>query len=222
MSSTNQTNKFSRFLRNNAALLLLVFCVAAISAVVLAVNISKPTPDTPVGGNPDDPSGSTGETPAPQPVIIKEKVYFAPPVAYTSVSMEFTDDEVLFVFNPTLNQWTTHKGVDLVAGENTPVTAMYDGTVIEVGESYGMGHYIKVDHGENVIATYASLADVQVVSGQTVKKGDKLGVVSTSASYEFSDGAHLHLEVTQNGTSVDPMEYVNGNVYREVEKVVTE
>ena len=225
MSSTNQTNKFSRFLRNNASLLLLVFCVVAISAVVLAVNVGEKTPDTPVGGNPDNPGGTPGgENPGetPKPVIIKEKVYFVSPVAYQSVSMEFTDDEVLFVFNPTLNQWTTHKGVDLVASENTPVTAMYDGTVIEVGESYGMGHYIKVDHGENVIATYASLADVQVVNGQTVKQGDKLGVVSTSASYEFSDGAHLHLEVTQNGTSVDPMEYVDGKVYREIEKTVTE
>ena len=223
MSSTNQTNKFTRFLRNNAALLLLVFCVVAISAVVIAVSVTGDDPNTPVGGNPNDQIG--GDTPVddtPNPVIVKEKIYFSAPVAYQSVGMQYTSEEVLFVFNPTLNQWATHNGVDLIATENTPVTAMYDGTVVEVGESYGMGHYIKVDHGENVIATYASLADVQVVAGQVVSKGEKLGAVSTTASYEFADGAHLHLEITQNGEHVDPMAYVNGEIYREVEKVVTE
>ena len=225
MSSTNPTNKFTRFLRNNAALLLLVFCVVAISAVILAVNMGGKNPDTPVGGNPDDTiGGNPSDTPVdkPDPVVITEKVYFQSPVAYTSVGMDYTDNETLFVFNATLNQWSTHNGVDLVAPENTPVSAMYDGTVIEVGESYGMGHYVKVDHGENVIATYASLTDVQVVAGQNVSKGDKLGAVSTTASYEFSDGAHLHLEVSHNGQAVDPMQYVEGNVYREVQKTVTE
>ena len=223
MNSTNQTNKFTRFLRNNSALLLLIFCVVAISAVVIAVSVTD-TPDAPVGGNPDDnaPVVKDPVDETPKPVIIKEKIYFVSPVAYQSVGMDFTDNELLFVFNSTLNQWSTHMGVDLLATENTPVVAMYDGTVVEVGESYGMGHYIKVDHGQNVVATYASLADIQVVAGQNVSKGEKLGAVSTTASYEFGDGAHLHLEVTENGVAVDPMKYVDGTVYREVEKTVTE
>ena len=73
MNSTNQTNKFTRFLRNNAALLLLVFCVVAISAVVIAVSVTGDNVDTPVGGNP----GGTTDTPVvdkpvedtPKPVI---------------------------------------------------------------------------------------------------------------------------------------------------------
>ncbi len=226
MNSTNQTNKFTRFLRNNAALLLLIFCVVAISAVVIAVSVTDNTPDTPVDGTPDIPDDTpVVDNPVddtPKPVIIKEKIYFASPVAYQSVGMDYTDEELLFVFNATLNQWSTHKGIDLIASENTPVTAMYDGTVIEVGESYGMGHYVKVDHGENVIATYASLSDIQVVAGQNVSKGEKLGAVSTTASYEFSDGAHLHLEVMENGVSVDPMKYVDGTAYREVERTIME
>ena len=54
---------------------------------------------------------------------------------------------------------------------------------------------------------------------KTVKAGEKIGEVSTTASYEFSDGAHLHLEISKNGTAVDPMPYVKGEVYREVEQV---
>lgn len=221
MNSTNQTNKFTRFLRNNAALLLLIFCAVAISAVVIAVSVTGNEPDAPVGGTPEDPVVTPPIVDEkPTPTVITEKVYFASPVAYKSVGMEYTDDQLLFVYNPTLNQWATHKGIDLLAAENSPVTAMYDGTVLEVGESYGMGHYVKVDHGENVVATYASLADVQVVAGQNVAKGDKLGVVSTTASYEFSDGAHLHLEVAKNGEQVDPTDYVEGKIYREITKTV--
>ncbi|HIU90470.1 MAG TPA: M23 family metallopeptidase, partial [Candidatus Fimimonas merdipullorum] len=58
--------------------------------------------------------------------------------------------------------------------------------------------------------------EVSVVEGQQVQKGEKIGVVSTTASYEFSDGAHLHLEVTENGNSVDPTPYVKGEIFREV------
>ena len=44
MNST--PNKFTRFLKNNAALLLIIFCVLAIAAVVLAVTLTD-------GGNND-------------------------------------------------------------------------------------------------------------------------------------------------------------------------
>ena len=98
---------------------------------------------------------------------------------------------------------------------------MYDGTVVDVAETYGMGNSITIDHGNGVVATYASLSNVQVVKGQVVDKGEKIATVSTSASYEFVDGNHLHLEVKKDGVHVDPMPYVNGEVYNEKEIKVT-
>ena len=65
---------------------------------------------------------------------------------------------------------------------------------------------------------FASQDSVKVVKGQTVKKGDVIGSVSSSAGYEFSDGAHLHLEVAVGGKNVDPMPYVKGEIFREVEQ----
>lgn len=221
MNTTKQTNKFTRFLRNNAALLILIFCVLAIAAVVLAVTLTHSNapddsllPDNPVvvDPKPDDKD--------PNPVVKdKIKVYFAAPVTYTKISMEYTDGkDNLFVFNPTLNDWAAHNGVDLVATDGAAVNAMYDGTVIDVKETFAMGNIVTIDHGDNVVATYASLSDVQVVKGQTVKKGDKIGAVSTTASNEFMDGAHLHLEIAVNGSSVDPMPYVKGEIFREIEQ----
>lgn len=220
MNTTKKTNKFTRFLRNNAALLILILCILAIATVVLAVTLTRPNtdtpviPDNPVVGDPDDKDPDNNKP----DIKDKIKVYFTSPIAYTSVGMEYTDGkDSLFVFNSTMNEWASHKAVDLVAADGTAVNAMYDGTVIDVTETFGMGQIVTVDHGDNVVAKYASLSDVQVVKGQTVSKGDKLGSASTTASNEFMDGAHLHLEVSKNGTSVDPMPYIKGEIFREVE-----
>ena len=136
------------------------------------------------------------------------------PVDYTSITMEYSEE--VSVFNKTLNYWSTHKALDLAAADGSKVVAMYDGTVIDVSETYGMGHIVKIDHGNNVVVTYASLSDVEVVKGDVVKQGDTIGAVSVTASYEFLDGAHLHLVVEENGKIVDPTPYVNGEIYREV------
>lgn len=224
MNTTKQPNKFARFIKNNAALLLIIFCVIAIGTVVLVVALTQNNalePDNPVVVDPDDKNPGTDDPVNTDPKTEIVKVYFVSPVEYTKITMDYTDGkELLFVFNQTLNTWKTHNALDLAAADGSDVCAMYDGTVIDVSESYGMGNIVKIDHGENVIATYASLGSVQVTKGQTVKTGDKIGEVSTTASYEFSDGAHLHLEISVDGKTVDPTPYVEGKIYREIEQEV--
>lgn len=218
-SNSKQPSKFSRFLRNNAALLLLIFCVLAIASVILAVTLTQnaETIDDPVTGKPDDEQGNKPDDKPNPPTTQKVDVHFGKPVNYTAVGMEFTFGDDMFVFQSTLNEWSVHKAVDLKAEEGAEVTAMYDGTVIKTGKSFLNGYYVVVDHGENVIATYASIKDVEVSVGDNVKQGDVLGYVSTTAECEYKEGPHLHLEVTENGKQVDPMPYVTGEVFRTIE-----
>ncbi len=222
-NNTKQPSKFTRFLRNNAALLLLIFCVLAITAVVLAVTLSKNepvVPDDPVAGKPEEDKPSDADKPN-QPTTQKVNVYFASPLQYTGVGMEYTfGPDNIMVYSQTLEHWLTHKAVDLKAEAGTAVCAMFDGTVTKATQSYGTGYYVTIDHGDNVVATYQSLADLIVKEGDVVKKGDVIGYVSDSAEYEFMDGPHLHLEVTVNKEYVDPMPYVNGEKYRTVEVAV--
>ncbi|MCH5151997.1 MAG: M23 family metallopeptidase [Clostridiales bacterium] len=223
MNSTKQPSKFRRFLRNNAALLLLIFCVLAITAVVLAVTLTRDAaiPDGPVVNNPNDdkPGNSDPSDDRPNPPVKdKVQVFFKSPVAYTGISLEYTDGvKVKCVYKPTLKEYSAHQALDLLAADNASVTAMFDGTVIESDSTYGIGSYVVIDHGDNVIATYASLTNVQVQKGEVVKQGEVIGYASTSARTEFKDGAHLHLEVTVNGEHVDPTPYVEGKIYREYE-----
>ena len=46
----------------------------------------------------------------------------------------------------------------------------------------------------------------------------KLVEIRDILAEEFGDGAHLHLEVAKDGKSVDPMPYVKGEIFREVEQ----
>ncbi len=214
MNNTNTQNKFVRFLKNNTALLIIIFCALAIAAVVTVVAVTGSAPDIDDDGgaviNPDDDDDK-------EPELIK--VYYKSPLAYTSMGMEFTDGEdLLFVFNNTLNSWKTHQAVDLKAADGTAVTSMFDGTVLSVESEYGMGNIVTIDHGDGVVATYASLGEVKVVKGQVVEQGEQIGTVGTSAAYEFLDGAHLHLEVEVDDQKVDPMPYVNGEIFIEREQ----
>lgn len=220
MNSTRQHNKFTRFLRTHAALLIIIFCVLAITAVVLAVTLTRGAdviPDDPVVSDPGN-DGPGSDKPGTTPPT-KTKVYFRKPLEYVGIDLGFTDGigDNLFVFNPTLGYWGTHNAVDLIAADGTEVVAMYNGLVVDVGEDIEKGHYVTIDHGDRIVATYASLSNIQVVEGQQVKQGDLLGAVSTSAGYECENGAHLHLEVYKNDAVVDPMPYVKGEIFREVE-----
>lgn len=219
-NTKKQPGKFARFLRNNAALLLLIFCVLAITAVVLAVTLTRDTgviPDDPVVVEPNDPStgGNQGDKPT---TPSKVNVYFSSPLNYTEIGLDYTyGPDHLFVWKSTLNEWSAHKAVDLHAAEGTEVKAMYDGTVIKADSTFNNGYFVTVDHGGGVIATYASIKDLEVREGDVVKQGDVLGYVSTTAECEFKEGPHLHLEVAFNGEAVDPMPYVKGEVFRTVE-----
>ncbi|MEE2815713.1 MAG: M23 family metallopeptidase [Actinomycetota bacterium] len=110
-----------------------------------------------------------------------------------------------------------HAGIDLVPGEGAPIQAIADGTVriaTESGGAYGVTIYI--DHvidGQVVTSHYAHMqhGSMQVKAGDKVKVGDVIGHVgNTGRSY----GAHLHFEIIINGSTVDPLPWMQRNAGR--------
>lgn len=96
-----------------------------------------------------------------------------------------------------------HTGVDLEAASGTPVRAVTNGTVVGVnaaGSAYG--NHIVVKYGSGVYALYAHLSSVQVSVGQSVSKGQTIGL---SGSTGNSSGPHLHFELRN-----DPTQYADG------------
>lgn len=95
---------------------------------------------------------------------------------------------------------STHTGQDFAAPIGTPVAAVADGVVTVENRAWA-GRLVRIDHGGGVESWYAHLSKVDVVSGQKISKGDRVGAVGNEGN---SKGPHLHLEVRLDGRAVDP------------------
>lgn len=112
--------------------------------------------------------------------------------------------------NPVTGRSETHKGVD-IAGVfySSNVIAAKAGTVIisQYGSSYG--NYVVVSHGTGNTTLYAHLSKRSVKVGDTVAQGAVLGVTGSTGN---STGPHLHFEITEGGSRVDPLKYLTGYI----------
>jgi murein DD-endopeptidase MepM/ murein hydrolase activator NlpD len=113
-----------------------------------------------------------------------------------------------------------HTGIDYKAATGTNVVAAQAGRVLEVsqrvswGESYGTA--VIVLHRDMTRAIYAHLSKTNVVRGQAVAMGERIGKVGNTGN---STGSHLHFEVRKGnnatgegykyGDDVDPMPYLS-------------
>lgn len=97
-----------------------------------------------------------------------------------------------------------HDGIDFAAPLGTPVLAAADGTVIETAFDDADGNYVKVQHADGYVTIYKCLNEYTVAEGDTVSQGQQLGAVGSTG---HSTGPHLHFELRQNGTPIDPALY---------------
>jgi murein DD-endopeptidase MepM/ murein hydrolase activator NlpD len=97
-----------------------------------------------------------------------------------------------------------HHGVEFPNATGTPVLAAADGTVFYAGDDSSTrfspwtnfyGNLVILKHplpGRTLYTLYAHLSKVEVVTGQTVRAGDKIGEVGATGA---AIGSHLHFEV---------------------------
>ena len=101
-----------------------------------------------------------------------------------------------------------HKGMDIGAGEGTPIYAAAAGTVVDVVFDYGtegLGCYLTIDHGNGYQTTYAQCSALYASVGQTVEQGEVIGAVGSTGD---STGPHLHFRVIQYGEFIDPANFL--------------
>lgn len=93
------------------------------------------------------------------------------------------------------NPWyKVHNGVDFRAPTGTSILSAADGTVTATGNNgkYAYGKWILIKHNNGLSTLYGHLSQQLVSSGDTVKKGNVIGL---SGSTGYSTGAHLHFTV---------------------------
>lgn len=124
-----------------------------------------------------------------------------------TITKEFAVNKL--VYSKTLEQWTTHNGVDISTREGSVVRAALDGVVASTKKDHELGIVITLDHGDGLTTMYACLStDEMVKVGQNIKKGETISGVGKGVGFELAQGSHLHFEVLIDGKNVDPCQYI--------------
>ena len=100
---------------------------------------------------------------------------------------------------------TPHKGLDIGVPYGTPIYASESGQVLSAEYHWSWGNNVLIWHNGTYSTRYAHCSSLAVSAGQYVEKGQVIGYVGSTGQYS---GPHLHFEVYQNGTRVDPLGFV--------------
>ena len=105
--------------------------------------------------------------------------------------------------HPILGYTRLHPGIDFAAPKGTPVFAAGDGVIAEKRWAGGYGNWLKITHqggwatGYGHLSAYAAGLHV----GEKVHQGELVAYVGSTG---LSTGPHLHYEVIDHGTKINP------------------
>jgi murein DD-endopeptidase MepM/ murein hydrolase activator NlpD len=128
----------------------------------------------------------------------------APLEDMSSVVNPFSGTEL--VKNETTGSWQTHNGCDIAAEIGAEVYAISSGEVTAVNDDPLWGTAVVIDHHNGYISRYYGLdRNLAVQAGDVLASGDVIGTVGDTADIESALASHLHIEITHNGSYLDPM-----------------
>ena len=215
---------------NRATIITTVMLVAAIAVIIsvtVAANRSKkntdiqnpPSNSDPIVNQPEDKKEDEEEKKEEKPTEKEEEEKeTSAPVSDSLPSLIIPvkgallkgHDASLQVFSSTMNDYRVHLGVDLVTEENAPVYAAADGKITQIWEDVKMGYCMSIEHSGDCLTVYKNLGEILpegIAEGVSVRSGQLIATVGSSAMVEIAEEPHLHFEMTVGGLAVDPLEY---------------
>ena len=123
------------------------------------------------------------------------------------VITEYAKDKL--VYSDTLKEWVTHAGIDIKADKTTIVKASEEGKIKSIKNDPRYGLTVVIEHNNGYSTVYSNLLTAEfVTAGENVKKGQTIGTVGNTATFEISDESHLHFEILKDSIQVDPNMYI--------------
>ena len=215
------SSRFKRFITGRGFYVALAVCLLAVGGLAVATfgetlfvtkpeNSSEPTSEVKpveqvVTNQPDDRKTTTTTMTAKTTVttvtsaVSAADLYILP--FGNAVQKAYSNGKP--AYSLTMGDWRVHDGADFAGELGTAVKALADGKVTAVSEDPFWGGCITLDHGMGVISRYYGVK-TEIKIGGEVKVGQVIGALSTIPC-EASDKPHLHLEMTIDGQSVDPV-----------------
>lgn len=108
--------------------------------------------------------------------------------------------------SPVSGKWKMHRGIDLAAPRGSKILACREGFVKQaVTGNPVFGNYVIIRHPNGMESLYAHMDQINVEKNQKVVTGQSLGTVGMTG---LTTGPHLHFEISQNGSSLNPENYL--------------
>lgn len=148
------------------------------------------------------------ETTVTSNVEEKKELEFINPIDEGTIAKEFAKDTL--TYSETLKEWVMHLGIDIKADKTTVVKAVEEGEVTAIKTDPRYGITVIVKHQDGFETRYANLLTSEYVTeGEKVTKGQTLGTVGSTATFEIADDSHLHFEMLKDNEYVNPTSYIN-------------
>ncbi len=129
------------------------------------------------------------------------------PVAKGKISKDYSNGAL--VESKTMGDFRVHNGSDFSGKEGESVIAINSGIVEDVYTDAFWGVVLVINHGGGMKAKYCGLTSGSTAAKNTVvAKGDIIGKIGTIPC-EKKDGTHIHLEITVDKETVDPLIAMN-------------
>jgi murein DD-endopeptidase MepM/ murein hydrolase activator NlpD len=146
-----------------------------------------------------------GVKPSEKPVMRQARYYAQGPIPVAAGGFTWP-------LNGGISQFFSwyHPGLDITSPVGTPIYASHNGTVIYVNVGTydtGYGNNVLLSNGSGATSRYAHMQAVNVSVGQQVVGGQT--IVGWIGMTGRTTGPHLHFEIRQNGSAVNPLDYIH-------------
>lgn len=152
-------------------------------------------------------------------VPLGDTEYFLPGLSMTKEALQrFWKEEFSFpltsdvvasygdVYDGVTGLYRKKEGIELRAPARTPVFPVREGVVAKTGFHGIFGWYLIINHGEGFQSLYAHLDSFSCKEGEEVNRNRP---VALSGNSGHTSGNILYLSLFKDGSTVDPLEYLN-------------
>lgn len=109
---------------------------------------------------------------------------------------------------PTLEQYKCNPANVIQSEVSMPVLAPADSKVLEVGTNEEIGHYVRLDLGNEYTAVCGQLKEIPVVENEYLNAGDLIGYIAEPTKYYAVEGVNLYFEFLHKDAPVDALDYL--------------
>jgi len=107
--------------------------------------------------------------------------------------------------HPKFDAYVYRKGIEIQAGQGSPIRSVYGGSVVYADWFRGYGLLVIIDHGKNFFSLYAHAAKLLVSAGDRVTGRQVIGEIGDTG---LTNGNNLYFEIRRGADPMDPLAWL--------------